>query len=195
MLDEEVSCCETIYANQIKYKCEKGYLFTDRSFPAITGALRWLKQLASRVTAPVNNFKVLQHPITESEAAEKLYERYEVLMKSLGMFEETIFMEWVAKVPQQIENNLKKSLIDRQPGSNLLVLNFSPQLFAILREVHYLGLMEKDGVPAEGIAFAEKNDLYRSFTLNLEKTIDWYNGVSMILIDANNLLAIMPILI
>lgn len=178
MLDEEIDCCETIYASQMKYKIENGYLFADRSFPAVTSVLRWIQQLGSRITAPVKNFQALQHPIAKSEEAEKLYERYEALMKSLGLFEEKMFAEWSAKVPEQIESNLKKSLIARSAVSNSLLLNFNPQLFAILREVHYLTLMSKSDIPAEGIAFAQKNDMYRSFTLNLGKTIDWYNGVS-----------------
>lgn len=183
MLDKEIESCETIYANQMKFQRENGYLFTDRSMPTVTAALRWCKQLSARVTAPVNNFKTLQHPITKSEAAERLYERYEILMEALGVFEHTVFTEWAAKVPEQIQQNLRKSLIDRQcGGNNFLLLNFSPQLFAILREVHYLSLMEKDGIPAEGLAFAQKNDTYRNYTVNLEKTIDWYNGVSYCLV-------------
>lgn len=178
MLDEEITCCEKIYEHQMAYKNERGYLFTDRSFPAMTGGLRWIRQLSSRISAPVKQFQSLQHPISKCEAALKLYERYEALMKALGVFEETSFNEWTEKVPEQIESNLKKSLISRRRNNNALMLNFSPELFAILREVHYLRLMEKDGVPDVAIDFAEKNDMYRSFTLNLEKTIDWYNTVS-----------------
>lgn len=176
MLDEEISCCEKIYENQMLHKKEQGHLFTDRSFPTVTASLRWIRQLSSRVTAPVKQFQSLQHPISKSEPALKLYERYETLMKVLGVFEQTTFSEWTEKVPEQIEANLKKSLIDRKKN-NALLLNFSPELFAILREVHYLRLMEKDGVPNVAIEFAQKNDMYRSFTLDLEKTIDWYNTV------------------
>lgn len=179
MLDEEITCCEKIYEYQMKYKKEHGYLFTNRSFPSVTASLRWMRQLSARVTPPVKQFQNLQHALSKTEPAMELYERYDALMKALGAFEESTFDEWSEKIPQQIEMNLKKSLIDRRKFDNALLLNFSPQLFAILREVHYMRLMDKEGIPELAIEFAEKNDMYREFTLNLEKTIDWYNTVSL----------------
>lgn len=176
MLDEEITTCENIYTFQMQYHLVNGYLFVDRSFPATTSALRWVRQLSARISAPIKNFQSLRHPISKSDTAKMLYERYDTLMKNLGMFEEEVMNDWTQKVPAQIESNLKKSLIARAKDG-LLALNFSPELFAILREVHYLTLMDREGIPAEGIKFAESNDLYRNFTLNLEKTIDWYNRV------------------
>lgn len=98
-------------------------------------------------------------------------------MKKLGLFEETIFNTWVEKVPATIENNLKKSLILRDESTRLLILNFSPELFSILREVHYLCLMEKENIPEVALDFSEKSEIYRNYTLNLEKTIEWYNRI------------------
>lgn len=179
MLEREMECCEAIYAAQMKCRRENGEnTFANRSMPTVSAALRWCKQLATRITAPIKSFKTLQHAITKCEMAQRLYERYDTLMEALGMLEHTMFNEWTCEVAGQIDVNLQKSLIERQGGSNLLMLNFSAELFVILREVHYLSLMGKDGVPAEGIAFAQKNDMFRNFTVNLEKTIDWYNGVS-----------------
>lgn len=177
MLDEEMTTCEDIYDHQMAYRAEKGYLFVDRSFPTTTSALRWVRQLGARISAPIKNFQSLRHPISKSDQANSLYTRHDVLLKKLGLFEEEALKEWTVKVPGQIESNLKKSLIDRRRGDGALVLNFSPELFAILREVHYLTLMGKEGIPEEGIKFAENNDLYRNFTLNLDKTIEWYNRV------------------
>lgn len=178
MLDEEITTCENIYTFQMQYHLVNGFLFVDRSFPATTSALRWVRQLGARITAPIKNFQSLRHPISKSDEAQSLYDRYDTLMKNLGMFEEEILSGWTEKVPIQIEDNLKKSLIARAKDG-LLVLNFRPELFAILREVHYLTLMGREGIPPEGIKFAENNDVYRSFTLNLEKTIEWYNRVSI----------------
>lgn len=104
-------------------------------------------------------------------------QRYEALMKKLGVFEETIFQSWVKRVPDIIESNLKKSLMMRNESSKLLILNFSPELFSILREVHYLRLMEKQDIPEVALIFSEKSEVYRNFTLNLEKTIEWYNRI------------------
>lgn len=177
MLDEEIACCEAIYSNQMKYKVDNGHLFTDRSFPVVTGTLRWIKQLESRLTAPVRSFRALQHPVSKGDEAQRLYDRHDELLRKLNLFEQTTFDAWKVKVPAKIEANLRKSLIARRNGSNLLQLNFSPELFAILREVHCLKLMDKEGIPSEGDEFVQKNNTFRELTLNLEKTIDWYNGV------------------
>lgn len=178
MLDEEIFQCEQIYQRQMDYRRMHGYLFADRSFPPVTSALRWIRQLAARVSAPINSFRTLQHPITKSDQALTLIERYEKLMEQLGVFEQMVFDEWTVKVPGQIEENLKKSLIYRDPATGLLSSNFQPELYSILREVHNMTLMDKDCIPDVGLEFALKNELYRNYTLNLEKTIGWYNRVS-----------------
>lgn len=177
MLDEEISTCEQIYERQMVFKRANGYLFADRSFPPVTATLRWIQQLGDRITAPIKHFQALQHAIVESEPAQRLFERYEKLMKALELFEETVFVEWTEKVPAQIELNLKKSLISRNSADNFLMLNFHPELYAVLREVHYMNLMEKKGIPEVGSQFAETNELFRNFNLNLDKTINWYNRV------------------
>lgn len=178
MLDDEITECELIYAKQVEFKTTNGYLFGDRSFPPVTSALRWVKQLGARISAPIKNFQALQHPITQTNMAVWLNERYEILMKSLGQFEEDEFNKWKYKVPQQIEDNLKNSLITRNKDNNLIGVNFHLELYAILREVHHMTLMDKEQIPSKGLEFAQRNDLFRGFTLNLKKTIDWYNRVS-----------------
>lgn len=176
MLEEEITTCENIYTFQMQYHMVNGYLFVDRSFPTITGGLRWIQQLGARISAPIGHFRSLKHPISKSEAANSLYARYETLINNLGLFEKELMNSWTRKVPTQIEHYLKESLITRT-RDGLLILNFSPELFAILREAHYLTQMNRCDIPAEGIQLAANNELYRNFTLNLEKTIDWYNRV------------------
>lgn len=176
MLDDELRCCEKIFAFQMKHVEEKGHLFVDRRFPNMISTLKWTKQLSIRISTPVNHFKALQHPISKCTDAEELYERYENLMRSLGELEDKTFTQWADKVSAQIETNLKKPLIGQRPGKSLF-LNFDKQLFALLREVYHLKVMGKANIPEDGLKFAENNDMYREYTLNLEKTIDWYNDV------------------
>lgn len=176
MLDEEIACCEKIYEIQMKHLANGGNLVIDRRFPKLISNLKWVNQLSTRLTAPVSSFKSLQHPIAESVEAKALYDRYERLMNLLGHFEEKIFNEWANNVAQHIETNLKKSLIGQAPDKSLF-LNFDQQLFAILREVYHLKVMEKENIPEAGLKFAESTDMYLSLTLNLEESINWYNDV------------------
>lgn len=179
MLDNELQCCEKIVAFQMKHFDERGYFFVDRRFPNIISTLKWTKQLSIRISTPVNHFQALQHPISKSTEAEELYVRYENLMRLLGEMENKTFTQWAAKVPKQIETNLKKPLIGQTPDKSLF-LNFDKQLFALLREVYHLKVMGRENIPEDGLKFAENNDMYREFTLNLEKTINWYNDVRVL---------------
>lgn len=104
--------------------------------------------------------------------------RYNNLIERLKRFEKEIFEKWAEKVPNQIEINLKKSLLRREENSKMIHLNFDPELSAILREVHYLRLMLKENIPQTGVAFSEEQEIYRGYILNLEKSIEWYNNVS-----------------
>jgi dynein heavy chain, axonemal len=62
MLDEEMTMCEEIYEMQMEYYEREGCLFIDKSPPPVTGTLRWIMQLGHRITYPIENFKLLQHP-------------------------------------------------------------------------------------------------------------------------------------
>lgn len=106
--------------------------------------------------------------------------RYKNLMDRLKRFEKDIFEKWAENVPLQIESNLMKPLLKRCEGSKLITLNFDSELSAILREVHYLRLMHKENIPKSGIAFSEEQEIYRAYILNLEKSVDWYNNVSLL---------------
>lgn len=113
----------------------------------------------------------------DSEDAKMLIERFESLLQSLADFEKSVFDEWTEKVPHQIEVNLEKPLIIRREKDRCLVLNFNGQLFSIMKEVHNLKLMDKEGIPQVAIDFSAKSETYRSYTLSLEKTIDFYNQI------------------
>lgn len=40
-------------------------------------------------------------------------------------------------------------------------------------------LMHRENIPQSGVAFSEEQEVYRSYILNLEKSIEWYNDVSI----------------
>ncbi|XP_055848919.1 dynein beta chain, ciliary isoform X2 [Episyrphus balteatus] len=179
MLDEELTICEGIFSNQMVLKEQNIFLYPDYNFPPTSAFIRWCGQLANRITPPVNSFQALQHPVTTTEEALAIIERYQQLMEKLATCKSSVFQEWSEQIPEQIEKNLENSLIARNPTNNMLILNFSPTLFSILREVHYLKQMEIEGIPEVATEFAEKNEIYRTYTLNLEKTIDWYNAIQL----------------
>ncbi|KAM7360514.1 dynein heavy chain at 93AB isoform 2-T2 [Cochliomyia hominivorax] len=177
MLEEELSVCENIYERQMFMRTDNLTLYPEYNCPPAAAFIRWCSQLERRITVPVKQFQALQHDIVKSEQALDIIKRYERLLLKIGASRSYVFGEWSEKLDEQIESNLKKSLITRDPITNLLILNFSSELFCILREVHYLKQMEVEDIPQVALDFAENSDTFRTYTLNLEKTIDWYNAI------------------
>lgn len=180
MFQQEIAACEFIYDTQIVFRREQGRFVVDSRFPQVTAALRWSRQLADRITAPLLAFESLTHPINKTPEALALIERVRVLLKELGAFSEQMFGQWTAKVPDQIRQHLDRPLLARQTseGSNgVLLQNFHPELRSLLDEVHQMRLLSVENVPAEGLTFAEQSDTYWMLTVNLDKTVRWYNEV------------------
>lgn len=51
------------------------------------------------------------------------------------------------------------------------------KLSAILREVHYLKLMDNEGIPEVALKMSERNEVFRKYITNLNCTIEWYNKI------------------
>ncbi|XP_014280457.2 dynein beta chain, ciliary [Halyomorpha halys] len=56
-----------------------------------------------------------------------------------------------------------------------ILLNFHPQLYAALREVHYLQLRNITNIPQLALELYEKRDQYREYTVQLNIITQWYN--------------------
>ncbi|GLH12098.1 Dynein beta chain, ciliary [Gryllus bimaculatus] len=108
--------------------------------------------------------------------AKAVLARHERLLAQLEAFEERAFVEWAAALPEQVERNLRKPLLARVPsarGAGALLLNFDPELSAMIREVHYLKLMGRSNIPPEAMAMYERGKTFRKYTDNLGQTVLW----------------------
>ncbi|CAG9831722.1 unnamed protein product [Diabrotica balteata] len=120
---------------------------------------------------------VCYYPIVQSERSLALITRAERFLEIAGQFTKETFISWVEVVPTQIEINLKENLLRRDSRTKELYLNFSPELSAILREVHYLKLMQEPDIPEVVLKLDEKNELYQQYITNLNSTVTWYNKI------------------
>lgn len=187
------SICEGICDRLIKQKRQGNLIFQNSSAPPVTSALRWVHQLISRISTPIRSFQSLQHSIIHTEDAQMLMIRYDNLIGKLKKFEKDIFEKWAENVSKQIDLNLKQSLINRVADTKLINLNFHPELSAILREVHYLRLMQKGNIPQSGLEFSEGQETFRTYILNLEKSVEWWNNVIKFLIVLIKLFKLMNV--
>lgn len=51
------------------------------------------------------------------------------------------------------------------------------QLTAILREVHYLKLMNQENIPEKVLKLAERGETFQQYISNLNSTVLWYNKI------------------
>lgn len=107
----------------------------------------------------------------------EIMQKFEHLLSQLREIAQQALTNWAENLQSQIENSLKVSILIQNPKSRELHLNFNPHLSAILREVHYLKLMEVPNIPEDALKLAEKNETFRTYLVNLNSTITWYNKI------------------
>lgn len=77
--------------------------------------------------------------------------RYERLIKIFADKENDLFVEWARTAPQTVDVGLNRHLFYRETYNNILLLNFDPDLLAVLKEVNYLKQMSRSDIPLEAI--------------------------------------------
>lgn len=61
MIDKELDTAKSIYDEQMAAKKEGGKAVLHKNMPKVSGSLRWAQELRERITAPMGNFKALDH--------------------------------------------------------------------------------------------------------------------------------------
>lgn len=61
MMDKELDTAKLIYDNQMAAKKEAGKASLHKNMPKVSGSLRWAQELRERISAPMGNFKSLEH--------------------------------------------------------------------------------------------------------------------------------------
>ncbi|XP_071447818.1 dynein beta chain, ciliary [Hetaerina americana] len=176
MLDEETIICQELFDEQMEIMEKQLWMPVGINMPPVAGALRWTYQLRTRVTAPIESFCSLDHPIVESPEAIKVLKRQERVLGQLEELEKRLFADWAKSVPGSVEKHLQLCLLARTPNRDL-VLNFHPELVAVLREVHYLKSMEIENIPEAALALYDQSETFRKYTSSLNLTIEWYNKI------------------
>ncbi|XP_072155544.1 dynein beta chain, ciliary isoform X1 [Bemisia tabaci] len=177
MLNAELDASMDIYNEHMETFEKTGSIPVGPSMPPLAGTLRWIYAVRQRITIPVTSFKQLENPIIKSEAGLNVFNKYEEIMSLLAEFENKLFAKWAEKVPDQVKLSLNKSLLKWSPNRQVLLVNFDPQLEAILREVHYLQLADFKDIPESGYELYAKIEVFRGYRIKLNCTVDWYNDV------------------
>ncbi|NXT77896.1 DYH9 protein, partial [Zapornia atra] len=147
--------------------------------PPVAGALCWARELRARIQEPFSHLRHIPHPCVCLDSAEgrRVMEKYEELIQLLDRYQEKLYEDWSQTVSEKSQYNLTQPLIRRDPGTNLITVNFDPQLVSVLREVSYLPGSQRGAIPLAAAEIYSSKESYRQLVANLELLVNRYNKI------------------
>ncbi|XP_036354922.1 dynein beta chain, ciliary-like [Octopus sinensis] len=162
MLDKEIDDVKHIFDENVKKEASGTICLNHKNIPLVSGALKWAEELKQRISEPMSDFNRLENP-----------------------YSETVYGKWFSEVGEICSFNLKQPILTRNEENSLLSVNFDPQvglsahiqLAAVLKEVKYLQLANKEDIPAKAFELFEKGETLREYLNNLNLTVALYNKI------------------
>uniref|UniRef100_A0A803T9B7 Dynein axonemal heavy chain 17 n=1 Tax=Anolis carolinensis TaxID=28377 RepID=A0A803T9B7_ANOCA len=145
----------------------------SKNMPPVAGQLKWAWELQERLQIPRKDLRSIDHP----SDAKLIYEMYDEMIRLLQGYREQIYAEWIKRVDRDCQFNLEQPLIQRDPETKLIRVNFSKELVAVLREVKYLTFQQQKEIPDSAGGLYAQHEMFRKFVDNLDLIVGWYNKV------------------
>uniref|UniRef100_A0A452UEF0 Dynein axonemal heavy chain 17 n=1 Tax=Ursus maritimus TaxID=29073 RepID=A0A452UEF0_URSMA len=186
LFDAELDSTKTLYDVQLAASADGKIPPIHKNMPPVAGQLKWSLELQERLEAPRRDLKHIEHPVMSSSEAKLVYQKYDEMMELLRGYREKIYRQWVAGVDQDCHFNLGQPLIQRDPVTNLIQVNFSKALVAVLREVKYLGFQQQKEIPSSAENLFSQHETFRKFVGNLELIVGWYNEIKTTVKDVES---------
>ncbi|XP_033038308.1 dynein heavy chain 17, axonemal isoform X3 [Trachypithecus francoisi] len=177
LFDAELDNAKILYDAQIAASEEGNIPLIHKNMPPVAGQLKWSLELQERLEVSMKHLKHIEHPVMSGAEAKLIYQKYDEMMELLRSYREKIYQQWVAGVDQDCHFNLGQPLILRDASSNLIHVNFSKALVAVLREVKYLNFQQQKEIPDSAESLFSENETFRKFVGNLELIVGWYNEI------------------
>lgn len=183
LIDAEVTCKYYIILDMFNKELDDvkilfdealiGNIPVDKGVPPFSGALLWLFKMKERVKKPGDEFLLLEHKIVKSEEALYTMKKRDQMLSLIDHQENFLLSQWNSKIPSQIAAHLGKLQLKRD--DHLLVLNYHPELEAIMKELRYLKMLGIENIPEEAQALFTRNDELYNAILILNRIVEWYN--------------------
>uniref|UniRef100_A0A4W6G7A8 Dynein axonemal heavy chain 17 n=1 Tax=Lates calcarifer TaxID=8187 RepID=A0A4W6G7A8_LATCA len=186
MLDKELDCCKLLYDRHIQTADELGSSPVNKNMPAVAGGLRWAQELQQRIQTPFSKFRHLSHPCLESAKGARVIQKYEEMMQLLDRYSSSLYETWTETVGESSQYNLSLPLISRDSATQLISVNFNPQLASVLREVKYLEARQTEAIPETAVQIYTTRGQLWQYVANLELTAGRYNKVIHSVLDVEH---------
>uniref|UniRef100_A0A674H6Q3 Dynein axonemal heavy chain 17 n=1 Tax=Taeniopygia guttata TaxID=59729 RepID=A0A674H6Q3_TAEGU len=171
MFEAELESVKTLYDTRfVSPPPPGGAPAIHKNMPPMAGQLKWALELQQRLEGPRKDL-----------LAELVARKYEEMMGLLQHYSKRIYKEWASGPGQDCHFSLEQPLLQRDPESGLLSVNFSRELSAILREVKYLHIQQQQDIPSNAESLYAQNETFQKIGDNLELIVGWYNEVKQLL--------------
>ena len=144
------------------------------NLPPMAGAITWCRGISHRITKPMEKLRRLNKTIMEREEAKEVAKIYKTIAENLEEYIMQKIEAWSKDVERSSQAKLKLPLLRRDAETDLLVVNFDPDLVRLLREVKYF-LLLKLPVPESASQIYKKAEVFRTQTGNLDLIVNVYN--------------------
>uniref|UniRef100_A0A8D0H5U7 Dynein axonemal heavy chain 17 n=1 Tax=Sphenodon punctatus TaxID=8508 RepID=A0A8D0H5U7_SPHPU len=180
MFDVELDDAKILFDAQLAAtKAGSGVPPISKNMPPVAGQLKWALELQERLQNPKKDVQAMDHPVMVGSEAKLVFAKYEEMIRLLQGYRVKVYQEWISRVDKDCEFNLEQPLIQRDPQSSLISVNFSRELVAVLREVKYLNFQQQKEIPDSAGNLFSQNITFRTFVDNLDLIVGWYNKIKM----------------
>ena len=152
------------------------------NMPPVAGALFWVRGLTDRIEEPMAKLKQTMKAMLESEEAREITKTYANVLAALHEFAAVQHSGWGKGVEDVSQAKLKQPLLRRDADTQLLVVNFDPELVRLLREVKYLLELKMD-VPDTAMELNKKAETFRVQRGSLQLIVGKYNHIMQTMLE------------
>ncbi|NWV12184.1 DYH9 protein, partial [Ptilonorhynchus violaceus] len=148
-----------------------------KNVPPVAGALGWVRELRARIQGPLEHLRQFPPLSLDSAHGRRVMEKYEEMIRLLDRYQEKLYSDWSQTVSEKSQYNLTQPLLQRDPETKLITVNFDPQLVSVLREVSYLWGSRAGAIPPTAAEIYSCKESFRQLVASLELMGNRYNKV------------------
>ncbi|XP_056152705.1 dynein axonemal heavy chain 17-like [Lampris incognitus] len=182
MFIAELDCARLMFDTQ-KAAVQRGMSIPSigKNMPPIAGQIKWAHELRNRIQISAKSFKAIHQLCMDADEAKLLLHKYDEIMALLHQYCEDVYSVWTSQVDKDCRFNLEHPLLLRSE-QNILSVNFSKKLVAVLREVKYLTIQGQENIPLSAADVFAQNSILRKYVCNLDLLVSWYNQIRAVVL-------------
>ncbi|KAI7806173.1 dynein axonemal heavy chain 11 [Triplophysa rosa] len=176
LFEEELDRCKHLLDSHLEQK-KNNKMRLSKNMPEMTGTLKLAKRLRERVQTPWKNFGFVLNMFMEGPETKVVYHKYMEMSTRLDEYEKQVYFSWCRDIDQVCNINLDRPLIKRDPSTDLLSVNISQELIAVLKDVKQLIILNQTNIPPAAMKVYENKEIFFNNLGSLDLLVQWYNKV------------------